>query len=149
MDWFEAVAHCESRAGRLPTEAEWEYGARGPDGLVYPWGNDFEGNNTVYSSNSGGQTAPVGSKPGGVSWVGTHDLSGNVWEWVSSIYTDYPYDAADGREADGNGDSSSIRVLRGGSWYVINTLDLRAASRLRGNPDNSGNFLGFRCARSF
>jgi len=70
VGWLEAEAYCESRGARLPTEAEWEYAARGPDGLVYAWGNGFIGDNVVYDGNSGGQTADVGSRPDGVSWVG-------------------------------------------------------------------------------
>ena len=149
MGWFEAVTHCESRGARLPTEAEWEYTARGPDGLVYPWGNDFEADNTVYAGNSGDLPAPVGSRPGGVSWVGAFDMSGNVWEWVSSIYTDYPYNAADGREKSLGNESSSVRALRGGGWYN-STDDLRAANRY--GLDIFGftvNFGVFRCARSY
>ncbi|HEC21824.1 MAG TPA: TIR domain-containing protein, partial [Chloroflexi bacterium] len=105
VNWFEAVAHCESRGARLPTEAEWEYAARGPDGLLYPWGDEFVALNAVYGDDSGGRPAVVGSRPGGVSWVGALDMSGNLWEWVSSIYAFYPYDPDDGREADGESDS--------------------------------------------
>ncbi|TVR19435.1 MAG: hypothetical protein EA396_12540, partial [Anaerolineaceae bacterium] len=92
VNWFDARDFCEARGGRLPTEAEWEYSARGPDGWIYPWGNEFFANNVV---NSGGRTADVGSRPGGVSWVGALDMSGNVWEWTSSLFEPYPYDADD------------------------------------------------------
>lgn len=78
VNWFDATAHCESRGARLPTEAEWEYAARGPDGLVYPWGNEFVADFVVYKDNSGGRTWQVGSKPAGKSWAGVYDLSGNV-----------------------------------------------------------------------
>jgi formylglycine-generating enzyme required for sulfatase activity len=149
MSWFEAETHCENRGARLPTEAEWEYAARGPDGLIYPWGDDFADDNVVYSSNSGTQTADVGSRSGGVSWVGAYDMSGNVWEWVSSIYQEYPYDTTDGREVSGSSDGSSLRGLRGGSWYDGNTLNLRAANRYRNNPDSTFYNYGYRCANSF
>jgi hypothetical protein len=149
VDWFDAVAHCEARGARLPTEAEWEYAARGPDGLVYPWGNEFVPDNVVYAGNSGGRTADVGSRPGGASWVGALDMSGNVWEWVSSVYEPYPYDPTDGREVDASSDSSSARGLRGGSWLDGFSNLLRGASRDRGNPSVVVGLDGFRCARSY
>ena len=86
VTWFQAHDYCASIGGRLPTEAEWEYAARGPESLVFPWGNDFVGKNAVWADSSGDQTADVGSRPAGASWVGALDLSGNLWEWVSSIY---------------------------------------------------------------
>ena len=155
ITWFEAVAFCELRGARLPTEAEWEYAARGPDGLVYPWGNDFVADNVVYEDNAFGQTAEVGSRPGGASWVGALDMSGNVQEWVSSLYQDhpYPYDAADGREASGDIDGSRSRAKRNGSWChwdtgSENTSFLRAAYRSGQDPPYGNYSLGFRCARA-
>ena len=155
ITWFEAVAFCELRGARLPTEAEWEYAARGPDGLVYPWGNDFVADNVVYEDNAFGQTAEVGSRPGGVSWVGALDMSGNVQEWVSSLYQDhpYPYDAADGREVSGDIDGSRSRAKRNGSWChwdtgSENTSFLRAAYRSGQDPPYGNYSLGFRCARA-
>jgi iron(II)-dependent oxidoreductase len=142
VTWFEARDFCERRGARLPTEAEWEYAARGPEGWEYPWGNEFVAENAVYYENSGGQTADVGSRPGGASWVGAQDMSGNVWEWVSSIFEPYPYNAADGRES--STDTNSLRVLRGG--LRGDSIDvLPAARRLGANPDGAGP-LGFRCA---
>jgi formylglycine-generating enzyme required for sulfatase activity len=144
VTWYGARDFCASRNARLPTEAEWEYAARGPDALVYPWGNDFVADNVVYSGNSGGQTAAVGSRAGGVSWVGAYDMSGNVWEWVSSLYQSYPYEMGDGRE---DTNSTDVRVLRGGSWDFITNL-LRAADRFWYSPVLTFNGFGVRCARS-
>jgi formylglycine-generating enzyme required for sulfatase activity len=146
VTWFEARDFCASRGARLPTEAEWEYAARGPEGWVYPWGNEFVADNAVWGYNSGDQTADVGSRPAGASWVGAVDLSGNVWEWVSSLYRPYPYNVDDGRENDE--DVHSARVLRGGSWGTLGGV-LRVAFRLRLEPTLGYSNLGFRCVRPF
>ncbi len=149
ITWTEAQAFCESRGARLPTEAEWEYAARGPDAWEYPWGDTWDQDRVIgYRSSSEG-TAPVGSIPDGVSWVGAVDMSGNVWEWVADWY-----DAGDyGTLADGVIDptgpvSGEYRVLRGGSWIVNYPGDFRAAIRYWFNPVIRLNHLGFRCARS-
>lgn len=148
INWFEARDFCQSRAARLPTEAEWEYAARGPDSLVYPWGNTFVESLAVWNRSISQGTADVGSIPAGASWVGALDMSGNVWEWTSSLYEAYPYDAADGREADTGSRTDVRRVLRGGSWYVSDTGFLRAGFRSRLNPVRWDYYVGFRCARS-
>jgi len=146
ITWFEATDFCAKRGTRLPTEAEYEYAARGPDDLIDAWGNNFDANEVVYDGNSGGQRAEVGSKPLGKSWVGALDMSGNVWEWTSSIYKPYPYNATDGR--DNNGDTNSARVLRGGSWFNSYSFYSRAADRHWYLPSFEINYNGFRCARS-
>jgi formylglycine-generating enzyme required for sulfatase activity len=146
ITWFEARNYCTLREASLPTEAEWEYAARGPDDLIYPWGDDFEGDNVVYSENSNMQPAEVGSREGGASWVGALDMSGNVWEWVASAYEDYPYVPGDRRE-DINSDAA-LRVLRGGAWNDTYG-DLRASNRIRLNPGDGFGLIGVRCARSF
>ncbi len=149
VTWFQARDYCEWRRARLPTEPEWEYVARGPNGWIYPWGNEFVAENVVYGANSGNMTADVGSKAGGASWVGALDMSGNVWEWVSTIYDQknfaYPY-KSDSRE--NSEDVDSTRALRGGSFnYIIN--DVRASNRGGNPPSIIVNFGGgFRCARS-
>ena len=158
VSWVDAVSFCQSRGGRLPTEAEWEYAARGPDGLVYPWGNEFKRSllnscdkscewNLIGTRIDDGypNTAPVGSYPEGASWVGAMDMSGNVWEWTSSINMDYPYNAADGREEDGIDTGSSRRVVRGGSWFHTGACLLRSAARYGVMPDAVDYFYGFRC----
>ncbi len=148
ITWFEARDFCALRGARLPTEADWEYAARGPDGLVYPWGNAFDEDNAVWNRGFGEGTAPVGSRPAGRSWVGADDMSGNVWEWTSSLYESYPYAAGDGREADTGTSTDVVRVVRGGSWNYDFSGNLRAADRDWLNPEVRNISLGFRCARS-
>ena len=145
ITWFEARDFCALRGARLPTEAEWEYAARGPDDLVYPWGNDWNPDNAVWDGNSNSETANVGSIPAGRSWVGAFDLSGNVWEWVSSLYL--PYNSQEDREADTGNRTDVPRVVRGGSWAGSDPY-LRGASRYGVNAGGVSNGIGFRCARS-
>jgi formylglycine-generating enzyme required for sulfatase activity len=147
ITWFEARDFCEKRDARLPTEAQWEYAARGPDNLDYPWGNDFVSENVVYDSNSGGQTVNVASRPSGVSWVGAWDMSGNVWEWVVSQYRPYPYILSDLREEDLS-NLNVQRVWRGGSWVAPKSF-VRAANRGHGVPTTRSNGIGFRCVRDY
>jgi formylglycine-generating enzyme required for sulfatase activity len=163
VTWFEARAHCESRGTRLPTEPEWEYAARGPDGLVFPWGNRIDGLLANFcdancekrwadrSADDGYETtAPVGSFSGGASWVGALDMSGNVSEWTSSLMLDYPYDAADGVEDDWGGDGRPWRSVRDGSWSAPGYYYLRSTYRNGVDPStNDYDTTGFRCARSF
>jgi formylglycine-generating enzyme required for sulfatase activity/serine/threonine protein kinase len=149
VTWFEAQGFCESRGARLPTEAEWEYAARGPERWLYPWGNEFIAENVVYYDNSGGQVSRVGSAPGGASWVGALDMSGNVWEWTSTIYDQqhfpYPYIPDDGRE--NSEDTTTARVKRGGSWAMVEK-DVRTTIRHSFLPSTNDWTVGFRCARS-
>ncbi len=151
ITWMEARDFCELRSGRLPTEAEWEYAARGPDDLIYPWGNDFNADYVIYSGNSNNQTASVGSKPSGASWVGAFDISGNVLEWVSTLYIKYPYPTPGSVEESDkwlvSNDTTNARTWRGGSWH-FDSADLRAADRFGSNPFSSDFNLGFRCVVS-
>jgi iron(II)-dependent oxidoreductase len=115
ITWFEARDFCEQRSARLPTEAEWEYAARGPDNWIYPWGNKWYPDRVVWNRRDSQGTADVGSILEGASWVGALDMSGNVWEWTSSLDENYPYNASDGREGDAGNRAVILRVLRGGS----------------------------------
>ncbi|MCC6976439.1 MAG: SUMF1/EgtB/PvdO family nonheme iron enzyme, partial [Anaerolineae bacterium] len=150
ITWFEARDFCTLRGARLPTEAEWEYAARGPEGLIYPWGNDFVADNVTYALNSFDMTNAGGSHGNGRSWVGAQDMIGNVAEWTSSLYQPYPYQTNDGREADTGTRTDVFRVIRGGSWNDRMTDLLRATYRSNfDTPDGRTNSRGFRCVRSY
>jgi len=143
VTWHEASAFCAGRGARLPSEVEWEYAARGTNNRVYPWGNHFDGANLIYDANSGAQSAVVGSRAGGASWVGAEDMSGNLWEWTSSVYRFYPYNPNDGRE---NPNDLLPRALRGGSW-VSEMGMTRGANRAAADPARRDPNNGFRCVR--
>ncbi len=148
VTWYQAATYCRWRGARLPTEREWEYVARGPDNLVYPWGNEFDGNKLYYFENSGNETAIVGKYPKGISWVGALNMSGNVWEWTGSLYKDYPYISNDGRELTGNEENIGEEIaVRGGSFNNSSTF-LHAADREWYDADFNSPTNGFRCASS-
>jgi formylglycine-generating enzyme required for sulfatase activity len=152
ISWTGADTYCQNRGAHLPTEAEWEYAARGPSNLIYPWGNDFVADNVVYDPNSGHRTAKVGSRPEGISWVGVYDLSGNVSEWVSDQYdADYYGTLAEGVvNPQGAENGTDASLLRGGYWANGNPTFLRAAYRGKFIPnDLFSRALGFRCAHSY
>lgn len=161
VNWLDAAKACEARNGRLPTESEWEYAARGPDSWRYPWGNEFAGNLANFCDSSCERDwssdiytdgfpviAPVGSIPLGASWVGALDMSGNVSEWTNSVFLPYPYDPEDGREVDINADSASPRILRGGSFFTIPTF-LRSSVRFPVELNFLNENVGFRCVLPF
>jgi formylglycine-generating enzyme required for sulfatase activity len=139
--WQEASMFCAGRNGRLPTEVEWEYAARGSNNRVYPWGNHFNPDNVIFDATSGMQSAEVGSRPQGASWVGAEDMSGNLWEWTSTVYRFYPYSPDDGRESQNEFFS---RVVRGGSW-VSDQAMVRSANRAAFEPAQRDPNNGFRC----
>ena len=151
VTWYEAMAYTRWLSKKtglhfsLPTEAEWEYAARGSKGLIYPWGNTWDAKRANSSVSGIGKTTPVGRYPNGASPYGALDMVGNVWEWTRSIYTAYPYNATDGRE--NLSDPAGKRfTLRGGSWNSA-SLYLRAAYRVYLTPAYDAPDVGLRLAR--
>jgi formylglycine-generating enzyme required for sulfatase activity len=157
---LEAVKFCqwlsthERRKYRLPTEAEWEYAAKGTDGRKYPWGNDerrgdlanFADRNTVFAwsdreiSDGYPESSPVGAFPNGVSPFGMHDMAGNVWEWCLDFFEAY---RGTPRVNPKGATSGAKRSYRGGSWKSrFNSL--RTTTRGSNVPSYSCNDLGFR-----
>ncbi len=143
--WADAEAFCKSRKKRLPTEAEWEYSARGPVGYVFPWGNrlpDCKLANTLVRDNSGRTCAArpwrVGSAPHNASIFGVLDLGGNVEEWTHDWYTE--------RLSDLSPRSGASHSIRGGGWQSPPSRS-RATTRDWGSALEAGPNIGFRCAK--
>jgi formylglycine-generating enzyme required for sulfatase activity len=145
VSWYGAAAYCEWAGARLPTEAEWEYAARGPEGHLYPWGDDDPTCDLAQYSDCSGRTVPVGGLPDGASWCGALDMAGNVWEWVADRYSDTYYKRSPASNPKGP-TFGAKRVVRGGGWFYYPS-SVRSASRYRGDPGDSGDYVGFRCAR--
>lgn len=150
VTWYEAEAFAKWAGGRLPTEAEWEYAARGPNSPIYPWGDEYEvGYANVDESQIGGahlkKPMSVGSYPSEVSWVGAYDMAGNVWEWCADWYW---YDGSGGYDASQRDDPTGApdgdgHVMRGGSWDYPPRF-ARAAYREWNVPHDEDDDLGIR-----
>jgi len=149
VDWSQAAAYCGWAGRQLPTEAQWEYAARGGlVGALYPWGDDFPScalgaeNGAQYTNCSLNDTIAVGGfAPNG---YGLYDMAGNVWEWVADWYG--PYSSAAVENPSGP-EFGNDRALRGGAWRSVG-ISLRVSSHSGSSPDNTNYSFGFRCSLS-
>lgn len=164
VNWLDAKAFCEYKGKRLPTEAEWERAARGPEGFKYPWGNEFDPAKANYGNNHEA-TLPVDSMPEAVSPYGLHHMAGNVFEWVEDWYDPdfykkipHPVNTQGPLKPIWIGGTGTYvdrltvgekRVIRGGSWIAAEST-LTTTHRFWNHPSNNsyGVGLGFRCAKT-
>jgi formylglycine-generating enzyme required for sulfatase activity len=144
--WAGARGYCRWRGADLPTEAQWEAAARGESDRLYPWGDQPPSARRAFVSGRSGVTASVGARPEGASPFGVLDMSGSMAEWTSSLKRPYPYDAADGREAQ---NASGERVTRGGDYRYDRSPETLSVSHRNGfsnAPERGHRHIGFRCA---
>jgi len=141
VTWYEAQAYAAWRGGSLPTEAQWEFAARGTESHIFPWGDEWDTAKANVLASKG--LTAVGSYPDGVSWVGAYDMAGNAMEWVQDWLSSKYY--ATSPKDDPTGAASGTKKVEKGGWWGSNAYVARSAYKhFEDPPTYQDHHIGFR-----